>query len=64
MSRKYPAIPEPGNNIESIREAVVAMKQIVEGLARLRDPAKSAVTWDELIALGIWGVDADKVPKP
>lgn len=62
-TKKYPAVPEPGATVESLREAVVALKQTVELLTRQRDPAKSAVIWEELVALGIWGVTSDVIPK-
>lgn len=62
-TKKYPAIPEPGANIESLREAVVALKETVEILTRQRLPGKSAVIWDELVALQIFAVGADKIPK-
>lgn len=62
-NKKYPAIPEPGLTNASLREAISALKATVEILTRQRDPAQSAVIWSELVALGIFAVDADKIPK-
>lgn len=61
-NKRFPAIPDPGSSVESLREAVVALKQIVEALARQRDPGGSAVTWDDLVALEIFGVDSHSIP--
>lgn len=59
---KYPAINEPTTDGASLRESVLNLKEGVEMLTRQRgDPIASAVTWADLVALGL--IDAAAVPK-
>lgn len=59
---KYPAISEPTVDGASLRESVLSLKEGVEMLTRQRgDPIASAVTWADLVALGI--VKVSDVPK-
>ena len=59
---KYPAINEPTVGSASLRESVLNLKEGVEMLTRQRgDPIASAVTWADLVALGL--IQASDVPK-
>ena len=59
---KYPAINEPTVDGASLRESVLSLKEGVEMLTRQRgDPIASAVTWADLVALGL--IEASDVPK-
>jgi len=63
MTKRYPAIPDPGNTPEGVREAVKAMKQSVETLTRQRGLGRkvdAAVTWQDLVDLGL--IDPTEVP--
>lgn len=52
--KKYPAVPDPGPTIEGVRKSVIALKQGVEVLGRLRgDGMDSAVTLNDLVDLGL-----------
>jgi hypothetical protein len=56
-----PAIPHPRQDIESLHRTVTALKEAVEALANVRGkPADSAITWQQLINLGI--VQSSQVP--
>lgn len=58
---RFPSIGEPTTDTNSLRDAAVAVKEGYEILTRQRgDPLMSAVTWGDLVALGL--VTADKVP--
>lgn len=62
MPAKYPAIPEPQAEINSVRDTAAALKETVEVLTQQRGTRSlSAVTWQDLLALGL--VTADQVPK-
>lgn len=55
-------IPEPYNDVDSLRAAVMAIKELVEMLAGQRgDPLNVAVTWDDLVKLSL--VKPGRVPK-
>jgi hypothetical protein len=60
---KYAAIPEPEDDVGSLREAVTALKQTVEVLSRQRGGAvlSGAVTWQDLVDLEL--IEAAQVPK-
>lgn len=59
---KYPAVSEPTTDGASLRESVLNLKEGVEMLTRQRgDPIASAVTWADLVALGL--INAADVPK-
>lgn len=62
MPAKYPSIPEPLAEINSVRDSAAAMKETVEILTQQRgDRALSAVTWQDLLALGL--ISADQIPR-
>lgn len=64
MSKFTPAIPEPSHAIGDLYQAVLALKQAVEILTKQRGPARkadAAVTWQDLVDLGL--IDADQIPK-
>lgn len=62
MATKYPAIPDPVTNVDSLRDTAISMKETVEILTRQRgNRATSAVTWEDLLALGL--CSAAQVPK-
>lgn len=55
------AIPEPYENLTSLRATAIATKELVEVLAGQRGPAlDAAVTWNDLVSLGL--IQADQVP--
>ena len=54
MSKGQVSIPEPNENLPSLRSTAVATKELVETLAGQRgDPRDVAVTWGDLINLGL-----------
>lgn len=62
MAQKYPAIPDPILDLNSVREATAALKEGQEILTRIRgDRSLSAVTWQDLLALGL--IKPDQIPK-
>lgn len=62
MAQKYPAIPEPVANVESVRSTCAALKEGQEILTRIRgDRSASAVTWQDLLALGL--ITQAQMPK-
>jgi hypothetical protein len=62
MAAKYPAIPEPLAEINSVRDTSAALKETVEVLTQQRGVRSlSAVTWQDLLALGL--IKVDQVPK-
>lgn len=61
MAQKYPAIPEPIAEINSVRSSTAAIKEAVEILTQQRgNRANSAVTWTDLVNLGL--IPASKIP--
>jgi hypothetical protein len=61
MAGRYNSIPDPRGDVESLRQALLATKEVVEVMASQRGSRGSgAVTWDDLIALGI--VDGEFSP--
>jgi hypothetical protein len=61
VSKRYPAIPEPLPEIEGLAMAVREIKQLVEILTQQRKPyTNSAVTWQDLVDLGLIG--SNRVP--
>ena len=59
---KYPAIPPPTNNHDSLRGSVDALKQGFEILTGQRkNRANSAVTWQDLVDLGL--IQASQIPS-
>lgn len=62
MAQKYPAIPDPVANINSVRDTSAALKEGMEILTRQRgDRSLSAVTWQDLLALGL--INPTQIPK-
>lgn len=62
MAAKFPAIPEPISEINSVRDTAAALKETVEVLTQQRGTRSfSAVTWEDLLALG-WITPA-QLPK-
>lgn len=63
MSRRrtQATIPEPYENVASLRATALATKELVEGLAGQRGgPVDIAVTWADLIDLGL--IKQEQVP--
>jgi len=62
VAAKYPAIPEPISEINSVRDTTAALKETVEVLTQQRGTRSlSAVTWQDLLSLGL--ITPDQVPK-
>lgn len=62
MAQVYPAIPDPSSDVDSLRITALAVKEGLEIITRQRgDRGNSAVTWNDLLALGI--VTAAQIPK-
>lgn len=62
MPAKYPSIPEPLAEINSVRDTSAALKETVEVLTQQRGTRSlSAVTWQDLLALNL--ISPDQVPK-
>lgn len=62
MAQKYPAIPEPLAQIDSVRATAAASKETVEILTSQRgDRTLAAVTWNDLYNLGL--ITAAQLPK-
>lgn len=64
MSRRRPqaTIPEPYEDVKSLRTTAMATKELAETLAGTRGlPTDAAVTWDDLVSLGL--IKAEQVPK-
>ena len=58
---KYPAITEPTTDGVSLRESILNLKEATEMLTRQRgDPAASAITWADLLALNL--ITRDQIP--
>ncbi len=61
MTIRYPSVPSPTLDVASLREAVAALKEVVEILTQQRGlPANSAVTWQDLVNLGI--ITSSQIP--
>lgn len=64
MSKKRPqaTIPEPYEDVKSLRTAMMGAKELVETLAGQRGFAgDAAVTWDDLVDLGL--IKTDQIPR-
>jgi hypothetical protein len=64
MSRLRPqaTIPEPYEDVKSLRTSVLATKERVETLSGTRGfPGDAAVTWDDLVSLKL--IKATDVPR-
>lgn len=54
-------IPTPTNNLDSVLQVIIALKEGTESLAGQRgDPLGRAVTFADLVALGLVTADAAK----
>lgn len=70
--RRQTSIPEPTEDVRSLRTAVMALKELVETLAGQRGKAyDAAVTYGDLVALGIisdpdipQGIGSDHLQRP
>lgn len=61
MAQKYPGIPQPLAEVNSLQNTAQATKEAVEIVTRQRgDRSLSAVTWQDLLALGL--ITPDKIP--
>lgn len=61
MAVKVPAVPEPVQTLESLRQTSAALKEGVEVLSGQRGTKlNAAVTWQDLIDLGL--ILASQVP--
>lgn len=59
--RDYTSIPIPIANVHSLTESVSAVKQTIDVLVgNTRNKNATAVTWDDLVALGL--ITADQIP--
>ena len=64
MSNKriQPTIPEPYEDVRSLRASVMALKELVEILAGQRgDPTDAVPTWQDLIDTGI--ITKSRIPS-
>ena len=60
--RPQVTIPEPYENLASLRAVTLALKELAEVLAGQRGSAgTAAVTWNDLIAIGL--IQPDQVPR-
>lgn len=60
-NRQHVTVPHPGNDLSSVQSSVIALKEAVEVLMAQRGhPADHAVTWADLIRLGL--AKEDQVP--
>jgi hypothetical protein len=60
--RDQPTIPEPIEDVRSLRTSVAALKELVEIMAGQRGAATDAVpTWQDLIDLGL--VTKSRIPE-
>lgn len=54
MAARYPAIPDPNAEINSVRDTAATLKETSEMLTGQRgNRALSAVTWQDLLDLGL-----------
>lgn len=62
MAQKYPAIPEPVSDINSVRTATASLKEGFEILTGIRGSKLSkAITYQDLLDLGL--INITQVPK-
>jgi len=60
--RTMATIPNPQDNVPSLRATAEAMKELVEVLTGQRGrPGSAAVTWDDLVRLGL--IVPDQIPR-
>jgi len=61
-SNPYPGIPEPAPSVQSLQQTSAALKEATEILLRQRgSPLNAAVTWQDLLDLGL--IAPKDVPK-
>lgn len=53
--KKFPGIPDPNRTVDGMFETVLTLKQLAETLSGQRRGSRgqSAVTWDDLVELGL-----------
>lgn len=63
MRKKFPGIPDPSRSVEGMFETVTTMKQVTETLTGQRRGSRpqSAVTWQDLVDLGL--IEALQIPS-
>lgn len=64
MARKrLPGIPDPSRSVDGLFDTITTMKQAVETLGgqRIGSRAESAVTWQDLVDLGL--IEALQIPR-
>lgn len=59
---RYRSIPEPTQDVRSLQNTVMALKETVEELTSQRTSADPPVYWSDLIRLGIVTADDHKWP--
>lgn len=52
-TQRYRAIPEPTQDVRSLQNTVMALKEVVEELTLQRKSADPPVYWSDLIRMGI-----------
>lgn len=61
MSKLYPSIPEPSQDVRSLQASVLALKEAVEVLSGQRRGTHPPVTWGDLVDLGL--IDRTDIPR-
>jgi hypothetical protein len=62
VRRDQVSIPEPYENLASLRSSAIATKELVEVLAGQRGQAyTAAVTWGDLVRIGL--IKEDQIPR-
>ncbi len=62
MTIKYPAIPNPSTDPNSLRNTALALKETAEILTQQRGSVLDAVvTWQDLLSLGL--INSSQLPK-
>jgi len=58
---KYPAIPDPGQDLASLRNSVYSLKEAVELMTGQRRGSLPPVTWEDLLRLGL--ISEQDIPR-
>lgn len=56
-----PAIPAPVANVEALTQVAIAVKENIEQMNGVYEPATRSVTWQDLYDLGL--IDKQRMPK-
>lgn len=59
--RHVTAIPVPYEDVRSLQKTAHATKEAVETLAGTRNVGDAAVTWDDLVRLGL--IERQRIPR-